>query len=317
MWLRVLWIDFVEEGNETNVESDELGGLRKLIWMLVILTRARSLPMQIIFLSNGELTVTFDKPLLGGTECVPADETIQCFDPQNDVGADSSDLLYDDQFYALYAATASGTTLITDASDNKRYIAYRISVASSFAKKAIIVFDADAYTKNVSCVIDDDCTLDPDGAGPLQPAGGICGGDSLCTGFDSSVDFAIVVDPSNQGGVYVTGSDGTGDNNSPSTTDFFITAQSADEFKIIDAVIPEPDVGCVSLTNCYLDVLINFDDMIAIKQDDTEADADAQTVLRPLSLLDENSSFRYALTSSANLNNVNQTSRDPMTMMGP
>ena len=40
------------------------------------------------FINNGALTVSFNRALLGGVECNPADETIQCFDA-NDVGADS------------------------------------------------------------------------------------------------------------------------------------------------------------------------------------------------------------------------------------
>ena len=84
------------------------------------------------------------------------------------------------------------------------------------------------------------------------------------------------------------------------------SARECAEFQILDAAIAEPANGCVNLQDCYLDVIINFDDLLAILLDNNELDGDARTVLTPLTGLDENTRFRYALTSSANLNNVNQ-----------
>jgi hypothetical protein len=193
------------------------------------------------------------------------------FDPSGDV-ASNADLQGDAQGYLLYGAKANGSALLTDASGN-RYLAYRVVVASAFSQKFVILFNVD-------------------GAAMVGAAG-----------FDATADIAIVVDVGTAPAVFVTGTNGTGANTRPNNTDFFLAAGTKAQFQVVDATVTKPSTGC---TTCYVDAVLNFDQMLALLQDASATDGDAQVVRAPLSSFSPSTRVQYAVTTSANLNNVNK-----------
>ena len=234
------------------------------------------------------LTLTY-RAYADSTTITPTFETAVIDGSLYDINGDypdNSDLIHDSHLVALYAS-ASGTTypgLLEDGSGN-RYVSFRTAVKPQFGQKLLIVFDV-----NDSAF----------GQGDF--------------GFDGVVDMALVVDVSapNQASwaLYATGSAGTGCGNNttscvpntrPNNTDFYIDAQSPVDYKINDATIAMSSVG----SDIYIDIVFNFDEMVDLLQDDEDV-IDDRVVLNPFSDFSESTSVRLALTSSANLNNVNK-----------
>ncbi len=189
------------------------------------------------------------------------------FDADNDMPT-NADLEMDSFSTALWGGSVAGQVLMVDASDSTRYLGYRVSVDPSFSSYLIIVFDI--------------------ALGSSPP--------------DGSADFAIVADLGASKAVYVTGSQGTGLNTRPNNTDFYLAAGTKASFRVTDAMARQVTVGGV---DDYAEIFINFDAMKALLQQ-TGSGGGTQIVSSALTGLAADTVFRYALTSSANLNNVNK-----------
>ncbi|MBD1996659.1 hypothetical protein H6G00_08515 [Leptolyngbya sp. FACHB-541] len=186
--------------------------------------------------------------------------------------ASNADLTNDPSGVALYSRF--------DNSTGTKYLLLRAAVNSSFSQKLIINFDVDAGT-----------------------------------GLDGKIDFALVADmgalPNSYtsgtpvaDGLYVAGSQSGSVNTRPNNTDFYLAAQASVQsaLKIADSAIAKTTI----LGTTYVDLIINFNNMYTLLQDASSTDGDAQVVASPYPNFNENTPIRFALTSSANLNNVNK-----------
>jgi Ca2+-binding RTX toxin-like protein len=198
------------------------------------------------------------------------------FDVTKDVAA-NADLVKDASNVAMYSRF--------DTSTANKYLLLRAAVNSSFGQKLIINFDVDTGS-----------------------------------GLDGIVDFAIVADlgvlPTKytsgtpvSGGIYVAGVKSTSPGTNPNSTDFYLSQTSSSDMLIGDSAVALTSIN----TDTYVDIIINFSNMYTLLQDaapatGTGSDGDAQVVKSPTPFanLNENTPIRFALTSSANLNNVNQ-----------
>ncbi|MBD2060624.1 hypothetical protein H6F88_32295 [Oculatella sp. FACHB-28] len=186
--------------------------------------------------------------------------------------ANNADLTNDPSGVALYSRF--------DNSTGTKYLLLRAAVNSSFSQKLIINFDVDAGT-----------------------------------GLDGKIDFALVADmgalPNSYtsgtpvaDGLYVAGSQSGSVNTRPNNTDFYLAAQASVQsaLKIADSAIAKTTISGTT----YVDLIINFNNMYTLLQDASSTDGDAQVVASPYPNFSENTPIRFALTSSANLNNVNK-----------
>ena len=183
----------------------------------------------------------------------------------------NADLIADSAGNALYASTNGPTDpgILEDGSGG-RYGTFRVAVKQQFSQKLLIMMEVDASAF---------------GSG---------------SGFDGVADFALVADVSNSQ-LYVTGSDGTGcgndssctPNTRPNNTNLYITAQNKADMEILDATVANVADG----SDDYIEIVYNFDEMIALLQDDTDTDGDEQVVLQPFVSLAPDTPIRFSLTS--------------------